>query len=200
MRHSMKAKIFDTFSLGYLLLMSLVAVLRPEEEQLLDLKQNFIVALICLALGFVLTLILEKLKKKTLGVLIFEPPHKKALGNRGGFFTSVWGWELIILFVMTFMASIVVTEFSFYELTDPKGLDGAMRIFGALFTPNFSILPQGILAIMQTIFMAFLATVIAVPISFVLSFFCASNVMNKSTLGSFVYTILRIVMNVTRSI
>src|SRR5690606_36666454 len=65
---------------------------------------------------------------------------------------------------------------------------------------NFTILPQGVMAILETIFMAFMSTVIAVPIAFLLSFVCAKNVMGKTPVGFIVYSVIRILNNIVRSI
>lgn len=197
---NIKPRIFDVAVIGYIFMMLIVAVTQPTEDQLLNLGQNVLMALGCFAVALIFVLILEKSNVKTLGRLIFEPAYKKAQGQKKGMLRSFWGMQLIVFFLITLVASLIVTEFSFYELSSQKGFEGAKRIFSAMFTPNLSILPQGVLAIIQTIFMAFLATAIAVPISFVLSFLCASNIMNKSATGMVIYTALRIVMNVTRSI
>lgn len=200
MRENIKALVFDIFTFGYLLTLAAVVIVQPTEEQLLNLGVGSLVALVCFVIGAILTLVLYKLRIKTLGLLIFEPPHKKALGKKTGMFKSFWGWHLQVLFWATFVISIRVTQFSFDDLFYIKGLEGAQRIFVSLLTPNLSILPQGVMAIFETIFMAFMSTVIAVPVAFVLSFVCAKNVMGKTAFGFFVYTVIRIVNNIVRSI
>jgi phosphonate transport system permease protein len=66
--------------------------------------------------------------------------------------------------------------------------------------PKWSLFPQAVLAIVQTIFTAFIATAAAIPVAFVLSFFAAKNVMGRSPLGAFIYFTLRTLLNITRSI
>lgn len=200
MKEDFKARVFDITTIGYILLMLVVTITQPDEDQLLELGVNTLVALACFLVAVGAVLVLEKFQIKTLGRVIFEPTHKKNHGNKKSFLRSFWGYHLMIFFMVTFIASLIVTEFSIYELTSQKGFSGAQRIFSALFTPNLSILPQGVLAIIQTVFMAFLATAIAVPVSFALSFLSASNIMNKSWGGVAIYTVLRIIMNITRSI
>ncbi|MES2769298.1 MAG: phosphonate ABC transporter, permease protein PhnE [Bdellovibrionota bacterium] len=200
MRENIKASIFDIFSFGYLLTLAFVTCYRPTEEQLLNIEIGAIVTLICFIVGWVLTFVLYKFNVKTLGLLIFEAAHKKALGNKKSFLKSFWGWHLQVLFWATFIVSIYVTEFSFDDLFYVKGLEGAQRIFVSLITPNFAILPQGLMAIFETVFMAFMSTVIAVPIAFVLSFVCAKNVMGKTMIGFSVYSVIRIFNNIVRSI
>lgn len=200
MKENIRAQVFDVLSLGYLFVMAAVVIFQPTEDQLLNLGVNSLIILACLIAGYILQIALMKTKVKTLGVLIFEPPHKKAVADKKGMFKSFWGAQLIVLCLVTLIASLEVTEFSFQELMHTKGLEGARRIFVAMFTPNWNILPQGVVAIVQTIYMAFLATAIAVPISFLLSFLCAKNIMDKSIFGMVIYTTLRIIMNIARSI
>lgn len=200
MRENIKASIFDISSFGYLITLLFIVITHPTEDQMLDLGSGAIVVLICFAIAAVLTWILYKIKKKTLGLLIFEPPHKKTGGNKSSMLSSFWGWHLQVLFWATFVTAIKVTQFSLDDLFYVKGLEGARRIFASLLTPNLSILPHGVSAIFETIFMAFMSTVIAVPIAFVLSFVCAKNVMGKTLGGFAVYSIIRILNNIIRSI
>lgn len=200
MRENIKASIFDIFSFGYLITLGFIVVFRPTENQFLDLSTGAIVVLICFAVAAVLTMVSYKAGKKTLGLLIFEPPHKKATGNKSSMLKSFWGWHLQVLFWVTFVTAIKVTQFSLDDLFYIKGLEGARRIFVSLLTPNLTILPQGVMAIFETIFMAFMSTVIAVPVAFLLSFVCAKNVMGKTPVGFAVYTIIRILNNIIRSI
>lgn len=81
--------------------------------------------------------------------------------------------------VVTVVVGSQVTHFSLYELFDKFGFQGARRIFGALFTPEWAILPQGILAIVETIFIAFMATAFAIPVAFLLAFFAHLNEFNS---------------------
>ncbi len=200
MRENIKASIFDVFTFGYLLLIAFIVCYGPTEEQFLNLSAGSLIALGCFILGAVIVFAFYRAGVKTLGLLIFEPPHKKAVGNKKGMFKSFWGWHLQVLFWVTFVAAINATEFSLDDLFYVKGLEGARRIFASLLTPNWTILPQGVMAIIETIFMAFMATVIAVPIAFILSFVCAKNVMGKTHFGFAVYTVLRIFNNIVRSI
>ena len=93
-----------------------------------------------------------------------------------------------------------MSQISFYELSDIDGLLGMRRIVIALFNPDWVILPEGMKAILETIFIAFMATLLAVPLAFIASFLCAKNVMGSTVLGFSVYMFLRTVFNITRSI
>ena len=75
-----------------------------------------------------------------------------------------------------------------------------MRLFAELMRPDWSILPRAILKIIESVFIAFMATAIAVPVAFVLSFLCSRNIMARSNRGLALYTGLRIVFNIVRSV
>lgn len=55
-------------------------------------------------------------------------------------------------------------------------------------------------ALAETIFLALLATVFAIPIAFVLSFFAARNLMPRTWLGNIVYVLIRTIATIFRSI
>lgn len=107
--------------------------------------------------------------------------------------------HLLFLFLASVAISLKITEASLFELLDREGLGGAYRMWSGLLSPNFNLLGKGILEAISTIYIAFLATVIAVPIAFLLSFFCAKNLMNSSWLRAF-YFVIRLFANTTRSV
>ena len=89
---------------------------------------------------------------------------------------------------------------SLKEFFSESGLYGAKRIFSALFNPNFGILEQALFAAIETIYMAFIATVAALPFAFLLGFFAARNLMSNSRLMFTIYNLVRFFLNMTRSI
>ncbi|MBK9183539.1 MAG: phosphonate ABC transporter, permease protein PhnE [Ignavibacteria bacterium] len=93
----------------------------------------------------------------------------------------------------------IITDISPIEFLSGEGLQGAGRIFGALLTPEFDVIGEALAAMVVTIFTAFMATVVAVPLSFLLSFPAARNVMATSPLGKTIYMGLRIILNIMRS-
>jgi len=120
--------------------------------------------------------------------------------TRKSWFISFSGMFSILLLIMTVMLGWQITEMSLYSLFSYEGLLGAKRIFASIFTPNFSIIGLVLTTMVQTIFIALMATLIAVPVAFVASFFCARNLMkiNSTTMG--VYNVLRVIFNFTRSV
>ena len=86
------------------------------------------------------------------------------------------------------------------EFFSESGIEGAKRIFTALLNLNFQIFEQGLFAAIETIYMAFIATVVAIPIAFILGFFAARNLMNGNPFNFFIYNTIRAILNISRSI
>lgn len=101
---------------------------------------------------------------------------------------------------LTFIAGLHISQVSLREFFSPAGLMGAKRIFTALFHPNFGIIEEAVFAAIETIYMAFIATVIALPFAFLLGFFAARNLMSSSPVFFAIYNLTRFFLNITRSI
>jgi len=110
---------------------------------------------------------------------------------------EIFGW---FLFNITFIAGWIVTKVSLVSLFSSEGIQGANRIFGALFKPEFGIFNDALFAIIETIYIALLATLISIPPSLLVSFFTARNLMKDNKISLGVYYILRIILNFIRSI
>lgn len=150
---------------------------------------------IFVALGYVFSQLFIFVSLKTLGSLLFEPYAQYT----SKFKKTFWRKCLSLIILGTLVASVVMTQASFIDLVDRDGISGAMRLFSGIFNPNFDILPKAILAIIETIYIAFLATFIAAPFAFLLSFLGAKNVMTHPT--AFVcYISLRTFLNIVRSV
>lgn len=198
-KFNLKSMVFDGITTAFLLLVLAVAALQPSEEQMLALGQNSLIALSFFILGMILSHILNHSGTRTWGEQIFLPPQKKATDTAVPMLKTVWGWQALIVLLVTFIVGLIKTKFSFYELSDPDGFEGAMRLFRGIFNPDWSLLPKAVLNIIETIFMAFIATALAIPIAFVLSFLAAKNIM-KGPVAFSVYMLLRTLLNVTRSV
>jgi phosphonate transport system permease protein len=110
----------------------------------------------------------------------------------------VWFGTVIVL--LTLLTSFCVTQISLSEFFSPSGMSAAKRIIFALMNPNFSILGQAVFAVLETVYMAFMATVAAVPIAFIISFPAARNLSKGSLLMPILYSVIRFFLNLTRSI
>ena len=191
--------VFDGITLAFLLLVVTVLVAQPTDEQMLNLEFNSTLAGLYFLAGMALSFALTQKGLRTWGEQIFLPAHKKSHDPHRPFFKSFWGWQAIITLVVTFVVGMVKTKFSFYELSNPDGFEGALRLFKGIFQPDWSILPKAVLNIIETIFMAFIATTLAIPIAFVLSFFAAKNIM-RGPISFGLYLTVRTLLNVTRSV
>ncbi len=110
---------------------------------------------------------------------------------------EIFGW---FLFNITFIAGWVITRLSLVDLFSSEGIQGAERIFGALFKPEMGIFNDAVFAMIETIYIALLATLISIPPALLISFVTARNLMKDSKFTFVIYYILRIVLNFVRSI
>lgn len=118
----------------------------------------------------------------------------------GSWWRTFSGIFTILVLALTVLLGWRITEVNLHSLFSAQGMAGARRIFTALFTPEFDIIGITLEAMIVTIFIALMATVIAVPLAFVGSFFCARNLMKGGWLSLTIYNILRLIFNFTRSI
>lgn len=199
-RANSKAVFFDAVIIGYVLTCLLVAFIQPTKEQFMNLGANTFIVLGFTLFGAGFSFLVNGLGIKTLGGHLFEPAHLKGKGEVKSWYSTFWGAQFLVAFIITLIAAFKVTEFSLYELFSAQGFEGARRIFSSLATPNLEILPRGVLAIIETIYIAFLSTVIAIPVAFILAFFAAKNIMGKTVFGLGIYFALRTAFNIMRSI
>ena len=106
-------------------------------------------------------------------------------------------WSLILA---TFSTGLILTQFSFNDLFDRQGIKGAGRIFLAMLHPKWSIFNGVLIAIVETVYIALISTILAIPTAFVLSFLAAKNIMGKGRLKHLIYMGIRIFINFFRSI
>ena len=111
--------------------------------------------------------------------------------------TELFGW---FLFDITFIAGWIVTKISIVSLFSSDGLNGAGRLFSALFNPQFGIFDDALFAMIETIYIALVATLISIPPTLIISFFTARNLMRENKVTFAVYYVLRIILNFIRSI
>jgi phosphonate transport system permease protein len=140
-------------------------------------------------------LVLEKVKDE----LPAEKPRKWYTTYRGLFLAGLLG--------LTFWLGWKITTINLPMLVERIGKSG--HIWRDLFTPNFTFLTKDVIAgrtfsifhyMLETVFMAFFATVSGAIVAFPLSFLGARNIMGFNTFGWIVYSIMRTFFNVLRSI
>ena len=194
--------LFDGFLIAYILMFALVVIYRPNSEQLIA-TMTFNVSLFfgLSVLGALVSGLVSSRGVKTLGELIYAPPHRRMpSGVQVPFYKTFWGMQLLASLVVTLILGYVLTEINPIRLIEKESFDQAMRLFAELAQPDWSILPKAILKIIESVFIAFMATAIAVPLAFVLSFLTARNIMGKTRTGMLAYTALRTTFNISRSI
>jgi phosphonate transport system permease protein len=107
--------------------------------------------------------------------------------------------------VLSFSAIIftVIVGFLIVEIKPVKfflNYHKASNILNKLFSPNFSLFVPMLGALVQTVYLALMATILAIPFAFVMSFFAARNLMSKKPVPNTIYYIIRTLSTFTRSI
>jgi phosphonate transport system permease protein len=108
------------------------------------------------------------------------------------------GWFVAVLIELTFFTGWLVTEVDLGTfLTKFSKASGIVR---GLVHPSASVLDQGLVLLVQTVFLAFMATAFAIPVAFALSFLAARNLTRGSAVSRAVYLLTRTGMNFTRAV
>ncbi len=105
-----------------------------------------------------------------------------------------------IISILTLVTGWVLTKISPVDFFSITGLKAAGKLFSALADPEFSIIDKAVFSMIETIYLALMATIIALPFSFALSFLSARNLMKHNNKTFAIYYIVRIFANFTRSI
>lgn len=117
--------------------------------------------------------------------------------RHGRYVRRIFGATTLIL---TFVAGWLITKASASDFLDKDGLIGAGRIFFAMLNPRWAIFNDALSAIVETVYIAFMSTVLAVVPAFFISFLAAKNLMSGRAFGRTVYVLMRAWMNLFRSI
>lgn len=147
----------------------------------------------------------------TLGGLFLHPPlHERvsgvylgrqriAVGAPRPWYRTTAGLLGAFIFVAMVVASLTVpiTSDSWRDLFTEAGR--TVKIWRAFFRPELSVLGPSCKDLIVTVYMAIMATAFAVIVSVPLSFLAARN-LTRGPLSRFVYTVLRGVLSVVRSI
>lgn len=199
---AIRRTIFDAVIFAYIAIFFLVIFVRPDSDDLTrQMWFNFGVFAGFSLLGAILSLVVSAKGIKTLGELIYAPAHRRfASGANVPFYKTFWGIELSLSLIATLVLGYYMIDADFLRLLEADSFAAAMRLFSDLANPDWSILPKAIMKIIESIYIAFMATAIAVPIAFVLSFTTARNIMGTTRMGMFVYTVLRTIFNISRSV
>ncbi len=108
------------------------------------------------------------------------------------------GWFAAVFIEFTFFAGWLITELDIYAFLTKFGK--ARDIVWGLAHPSASVLHEGLVLLVQTIFLAFMATAFAIPVAFVLAFPSARNLTRGSAGARLAYTVARTAMNFVRAV
>ncbi|MEM1201749.1 MAG: phosphonate ABC transporter, permease protein PhnE [Acidobacteriota bacterium] len=108
------------------------------------------------------------------------------------------GWFKVLLIQLTFFTGWLVTEVQL--VTFLTQFHKAWDIVRGLLNPSATVLHEGLVLLVQTIFLAFMATAFAIPLAFCISFLAARNLTRGTLLSRLTYTFVRTVMNLTRAV
>lgn len=107
-------------------------------------------------------------------------------------------YSLLFCILLTLITGFIIVEISPAKFI--LRFSNAFNILKHLFNPNFTLFYPMLLKLIETIYLALMATILAIPFAFVLSFFAARNLMPDTFIGNTVYTIVRTIATAFRSI
>lgn len=121
---------------------------------------------------------------------------EKILGRPG--LRKFWKYEAGFAILLSIVMAWVIVEvrpLAFFTQVSNTG-----SILSGIFRPNTAKMVPMLAALVETIYLALMATVLAIPFAFGLSFFAAKNLMFESIPGKIAYFIIRTISTIFRSI
>ena len=147
-------------------------------------------------------LVLTLVWQASRGSIGSSPGQSLVLGLREETLTpwthTLRGWFSALLIELTIFTGWLITEVQL--VTFLTKFNKASDIVRGLLHPSSTILHQGLVLLVQTIFLAFMATAFAIPVAFALSFFAARNLTRGTRFARTMYTLVRAGMNFTRAV
>ena len=108
------------------------------------------------------------------------------------------GWFAAVFIELTFFTGWLITELDLVTFLTKFGK--AADIVRGLLHPSGGVLHEGLVLLVQTIFLAFMATAFAIPVAFLLAFPSARNLTRSSLAARLAYTVARTLMNFVRAV
>ena len=164
-------------------------------EQILDMLHYAVAAVAGLGLGVAWNLFHHQLGP--------SPGRALVVGLTDGERDLPWtrtlrGWFAAVFIELTFFTGWIVTELDLVAFLTKAGK--AADIVRGLAHPSGAVLHQGLVLLVQTVFLAFMATAFAIPVAFVLAFPSARNLTRGSATARMLYTLSRTLMNFVRAV
>jgi phosphonate transport system permease protein len=164
-------------------------------EQILDLLHYSWAALGGLVLGVLWTLFFRSLGASPGRALVLGVPE----WEEGLAWTHTSrGWFTAIFIELTLFTGWLITELA--PVTFLTKFGKAADIVRGLLHPSGSVLHEGLILLVQTVFLAFMATAFAIPVAFILAFPSARNLTRGSARVRVMYAVSRTAMNFVRAV
>ena len=116
---------------------------------------------------------------------------------RRPWYRTGWMVAIVVLAAAMYLASALFTQVDLVKVFTNAG--ATTEIWDRIFHPDWSILGLGVRLLIVTLFMAFMATLFGVLVAIPLSFLAARN-LARGVVGRSIYTVLRVLMSIVRSI
>lgn len=117
--------------------------------------------------------------------------------QRERWYRTSWGIALLLMAIGTLGAAFGITKVNFLALV--TGAPQTAKFWRAFASPDTSLLGIGFKLLLETFFMAMMATVFAVLVAMPLSFLAARNLM-RGPVARPIYTVVRVISSLTRSV
>lgn len=121
----------------------------------------------------------------------------KEVAVRSGYLRTITNIAMVALLILVIVVALERIELNLMDLV--TGFPKTYDLWYAFAKPDWSILNQGISLAIETLYMALMATVLAMPFAIALSFLGARNLM-VSRKARLVYTVVRGFASIVRSI
>ena len=108
------------------------------------------------------------------------------------------GWFTAVFIELTLFTGWLITELELVTFFTKFGK--AADIVRGLMHPSSSVLHEGLILLVQTVFLAFMATAFAIPVAFVLAFPSARNLTRDTARARLAYAVSRTAMNFVRAV
>lgn len=197
-----KSYTLDAFVYGYVMFSVYVLFFSKldsnHDDKLLIYTKSFIIFIL---IGFLINVVFRSFSNDSLGEFLFpEKISKPEYDLEISWYKIPRNWQIILGLFFTIYFGHILAQVNFKSLLDRDSIFYAARMFRELAKPDWSVLDSVVSKTIETIYMAFMATFMAVPIAFALSFASAKNIMGGSYLSIAIYSFLKLIFNIMRSI
>lgn len=179
-------------------LLDQIAYLWRHSEGLTTLAGVTVPKFLFFLLGGLPIALLLQLTNDTLGLRLLGLARPASPLEGRPWLRTFWGFTALVLGIETFMAGWYITE------VDPiffvQRLSRGWRITRQLLTPDWSIFWMSVQLMVESIFLALIATAFSIVLAVPLAFLGARNLMRGSPVRMAVYTLVRGFFNIFRSI